>query len=113
MHSGQVAQPRPEPVPRTSPPTANSTMVVTAVARASFWKRVMERADARLMICRRGTAPSLAILMAMAADPIRAGAARRSARSALASIGRSTRSSIGVRAGDGGARPDALLPSTR
>ncbi len=36
---GQVEQPSPEPVPRTSPPTANSAIVAVAVATASFWKR--------------------------------------------------------------------------
>ena len=35
-HAGQVLHPRPEPVPRTSPPTVNSTTVVTAAARASL-----------------------------------------------------------------------------
>ena len=40
-HAGQVLHPRPDPVPRTSPPTVNSTTVVTAAARASFRNRVM------------------------------------------------------------------------
>ena len=40
-HAGQVEHPSPDPVPRTSPPTANSRTVVPAVARASFWKRVI------------------------------------------------------------------------
>ena len=55
VHSGQVEQPRPEPVPRTSPPTANSTMVAAAVASASFWKRFMESGRARLMIATERT----------------------------------------------------------
>ena len=38
---GHVEQPSPEPVPRTSPPTANSAIVAVAVATASFWKRFM------------------------------------------------------------------------
>src|SRR4029079_4956333 len=38
---GHVSHPSPEPEPRTSPPTANSSTVVPAVARQSFWNRVM------------------------------------------------------------------------
>jgi hypothetical protein len=38
---GHVEQPSPDPVPRTSPPTVNSATVVAAVARASFWNRVI------------------------------------------------------------------------
>ncbi len=41
VHSGHVEHPSPEPVPRTRPPTANSTMVAAAVVSASFWKRFM------------------------------------------------------------------------
>ena len=41
-HWGHVEHPSPEPLPRTKPPTLNSATVVTAVATASFWKRVME-----------------------------------------------------------------------
>ena len=39
---GQVEHPRPEPVPRTSPPIANSTTVAIAVASARVRKRERE-----------------------------------------------------------------------
>ena len=47
MQSGHVEQPRPDPEPRTNPPTANSTTVTEAVARVSFWKRVVVGMEAR------------------------------------------------------------------
>ena len=83
----------PSPVPRTRPPTANSTMVAAAVASASFWKRVIGVGDARAMIVRRRTRAALAILTAHgrrpepphdsdALDALRErGSTRRSARS--------------------------------
>ena len=39
-HVGQVEHPSPEPEPRTRPPTANSTIVTTAVPVASLRKRL-------------------------------------------------------------------------
>ena len=49
---GQVEHPRPEPVPRTSPPIANSTTVAIAVASARVRKRerVDRHGDARMIV---------------------------------------------------------------
>src|SRR5688572_4246144 len=41
-HFGQLVQPSPDSVARTSPPTPNRRTVVEAVAIESFWKRVIE-----------------------------------------------------------------------
>ena len=59
MHSGHVEHPSPEPVPRTRPPTANSTMVAAAVVSASFWKRFIGVGRCPAHDIHRGTRPCL------------------------------------------------------
>ena len=108
VHSGQVEQPRPEPVPRTSPPTANSTMVAAAVASASFWKRFMESGRARLMIA-TGERSGACDTDAMSADRTVQAPPELTAIRARIDL-TLDRFLIGVRDEMAGVAPDALLP---
>ena len=110
VHSGHVEHPSPEPVPRTRPPTANSTMVAAAVVRASFWKRFIGVGRCPAHDIHRGTAAALAILTAMAADPTAARPARPRRAPSPVRRRRSGRSSPACERRWRRVAPDALLP---